>query len=163
AIPHAHHMHGHELMRLGRTEEAIAEFLKTKSLEEEYYRTENVPSRYDWHHAHNLQLLAMSYQSLGQVKAAEGAFRDAFAVPTYTDFLEFNRKGWPEFLVARGRYEEALHAAQELTKSEWPLPRLAGHALAGEALLAMNRASDAQEELSLAERETEQLPVNLVT
>ena len=162
AIPHAHHMHGHELMRLGRTEEAIAEFLKTKSLEEEYYRTENIPSRYDWHHAHNLQLLAMSYQSLGQMKAAEGAFREAFAVPTYTDFLEFNRKAWPEFLLARGRYEEALHAAQELTKSEWPLPRLAGHTLAGEALMAMDRANEAQEELSLAERETEQLPVNIV-
>jgi len=66
AIPHAHHMHGHELMRLGRTEEAIAEFLKTKLLEEEYYRTENIPARYDWHHAHNLQLLALSYQSLGK-------------------------------------------------------------------------------------------------
>jgi len=162
AIPHAHHMHGHELMRLGRTEEAIAEFLKTKALEEEYYRTENIPSRYDWHHAHNLQLLAMSYQSLGQMKAAEAVFREAFAVPAYTDFLEFNRKAWPEFLLARGRYEEALHASQELTKSEWPLPRLAGHTLAGEALLATDRANEAQEELSLAERETEQLPVNLV-
>ncbi len=162
AIPHAHHMHGHELMRLGRTEEAIAEFIKTKSLEEEYYRTENIPSRYDWHHAHNLQLLAMSYQSLGQMKSAEAAFHEAFVVPAYTDFLEFNRKAWAEFLLARGRYEEALHAAQELTKSEWPLPRLAGHTLAGQALLAMNRANEAQEELSLAERETEQLPVNLV-
>src|SRR5205085_2333809 len=162
AIPHAHHMHGHELMRLGRTEEAIAEFLKTKALEEEYYRTENIPARYDWHHAHNLQLLAMSYQSLGQMKAAEAAFREAFAVPAYTDFLEFNRKVWPEFLLARGRYEEALHAAQELTKSEWPLPRLAGHTLAGEALLASDRSNEAQDELSLAEQETEQLPVNLV-
>ena len=162
AIPHAHHMHGHELMRLGRTEEAIAEFLKTKALEEEYYRAENIPSRYDWHHAHNLQLLAMSYQSLGQMKAAEAAFREAFGVPAYTDFLEFNRKAWPEFLLARGRYEEALHASQELIKSDWPLPRLAGHTLAGEALLALDRASEAQGELSLAERETEQLPVNLV-
>ena len=162
AIPHAHHMHGHELMRLGRTEEAIAEFLKTKSLEEEYYRTENIPSRYDWHHAHNLQLLAMSYQSLGQMKAAEAAFREAFAVPAYTDFLEFNRKAWPEFLLARGRIEEALRASQELTKSEWPLPRLAGHTLEGQALLAIDRPNEAQEELSLAERETEQLPVNLV-
>src|SRR5256884_7425601 len=160
AIPHAHHMHGHELMRLRRTEEAIAEFLKTKSLEEEYYRTENIPARYDWHHAHNLQLLAMSYQSLGQMKAAEGAFREAFAVPAYTDFLEFNRKAWPEFLLARGRYEEALHAAEELTKSEWPLPRLAGHTLAGEALLAMDRPTGAQEELRLAEQETEHLPGN---
>ncbi len=162
AIPHAVHMHGHELMRAGRTEEAIAQFLKTKSLEEDYYRTEKIPARFDWHHAHNLQLLAMCYQSLGQMKAAEGAFREAFAVPAYTDFLEFNRKAWPEFLLARGRYEEALRASQELTKSPWPLPRLAGHTLAGQALLALNRANEAQEELSLAEQETEHLPVNLV-
>lgn len=162
AIPHAHHMHGHELMRLGHTEEAIAEFLKTKSLEEEYYRTENIPSRYDWHHAHNLQLLAMSYQSLGQMKAAEAAFREAFGVPAYTDFLEFNRKAWPEFLLDRGRYEEALHASQELTKSAWPVARLAGHTLAGEALLALDRAKEAEEQLSLAEQETEHVPVNFV-
>jgi len=162
AIPHAHHMHGHELMRAGRTDEAIAEFLKTKSLEEEYYRTEKIPARFDWHHAHNLHLLAMSYQSLGQMKAAEATFREAFSVPAYTDFLEFNRKTWPEFLLNRGRYEEALRASQELTKSPWPLPRLAGHTLAGQAFLALNRANEAQEELSLAEQETEHLPVNLV-
>jgi tetratricopeptide (TPR) repeat protein len=163
AIPHAHHMHGHELMRAGRTEEAIAEFLKTKALEEDYYRTEKIPARYDWHHAHNLQLLAMSYQSLGQMKAAEAAFRDAFSVPAYTDFLEFHRKAWPEFLLGRERYEEALGASQELTKSPWPLARLAGHTLAGQALLATNRPNEAQEELGLAEQETEHLPVNLVT
>ena len=162
AIPHAHHMHGHELMREGRTEEAIAEFLKTKALEEEYYRTENIPARFDWHHAHNLQLLAMSYESLGQMKAAEAAFREAFAVPAYTDFLDFNRKAWPEFLLGRGRYEEALAASRELIKSPWPLPRLAGHTLAGQALLGMDKANEAQEELSSAEQETEHLPVNLV-
>jgi len=49
AIPHAHHMHGHALMRNGRTEEAIGEFLKTKELEETYYRTEKISARYDWH------------------------------------------------------------------------------------------------------------------
>src|SRR5207302_9986530 len=123
AIPHAHHMHGHELMRLGRTEEAIAEFLKTKSLEEEYYRTENIPSRYDWHRAHNLQLLAMSYQSSGQMKAAEAALREAFAVPAYTDFLASNRKASPEFLLPRGRHDEALKASPAVTTSGWPLPR----------------------------------------
>src|SRR2546429_407517 len=42
------------------------------------------------------------------------------------------------------------------------LPRLAGHTLAGEALLAMDRPTGAQEELRLAEQETEHLPVNLV-
>ena len=158
AIPHAHHMRGHELLRLGRTEEAIHEFVKTKELEEEYYRTENIPARYDWHHAHNLQLLGMGYQSLGQMKAAEAAFREAFSVPGYTDFLEYNRKAWPEFLMRRGRFEDALAASQQLIKSQWAIARLAGHTLAGQALLAMNRVNDAKDELNLAERETEKLP-----
>ncbi len=160
AIPHAHHMHGHELLRAGRTEEAIQEFLKTKELEEDYYRTERIPARYDWHHAHNLQLLAMSYQSLGQMKLAEALFREAFSLPAYTDFLEYNRKAWPEFLLSRGRFEEALEPARELTKSQWPLPRLAGHTLSGQALLATGRQGEAKQELTLAERETELLPPN---
>jgi tetratricopeptide (TPR) repeat protein len=159
AIPHAHHMRGHELLRLGRTQEAIQEFLKAKELEDAYNRTENIPARYDWHHAHNLQLLAMSHQSLGQMKAAESAFREAFLVPAYTDFLEYNRKSWPEFLLLRGRIEEALEASQQLVKSQWALARMAGHTLAGQALLAMDRVNEAKDELNLAERETEQLPV----
>ncbi len=162
AIPHAHHMHGHALMRSGRTEEAIAEFLKTKELEESYYQTEKIPARYDWHHAHNLTLLAMSYQSLGQMKSAEALFHETFSSPAYTDFLEYNRKCWPEFLLSRGRFQEALDAAQELAKSEWPLPRLAGHTLAGEALLGMGSVTDAREEMTLAERETERLPPGAV-
>jgi len=159
-IPHAHHMHGHELLRAGRTEEAIQEFLKTKELEEDYYRAERIPARYDWHHAHNLQLLAMSHQSLGQMKLAEALFREAFSLPAYTDFLEYNRKAWPEFLLSRGRFEEALESARELTKSQWPMPRLAGHTLSGQALLATGRQGEAKEELTLAERETELLPPN---
>ena len=162
AIPHAHHMHGHELMRAGRTEEAIAEFLKTKALEEDYYRTENIPSRYDWHHAHNLQLFAMCYQSLGQMKLAEAAFREAFAVPAYTEFLEYNRRVWPEFLLQRGRFAEALEASHVLEESHWPMARLAGHTLAGQALLAMDRSNEAQEKLSLAERDTELIPAKAV-
>jgi tetratricopeptide (TPR) repeat protein len=162
AIPHAHHMRGHELLRLGRTEEAIGEFLKTKELEDEYYRTENIPARYDWHHGHNLQLLALSYQSLGQMKSAEGLFRETFLLPAYTEFLEYNRRAWPEFLLHRGRLEEALQAAHELTAGHWPMARLAGHTLAGQALLAMDRMNEAKDELTLAERETELLPVQAV-
>lgn len=162
AIPHAHHMRGHELMRLGRPEEAIREFLKTKELEEEYYRTENISARYDWHHAHNLQLLGMTYQSLGQMKVAEAAFREAFTLPAYTDFLEYNRKAWPEFLILRGRFAEALEASQQLMKSPWPMARMAAHTLAGQALLAMDRANEAQDELNLADQEMEQLPVGIL-
>ena len=162
AIPHAHHMHGHALMRTGRTEEAIVEFLKTKELEENYYRSEKIPARYDWHHAHNLTLLAMSYQSLGQMKSAEALFHEAFSSPAYTDFLEYNRKCWPEFLLSRRRYQEALAAARELTQSAWPLARLAGHTLAGQALLGAGSVAEAKEELTLAERETERLPARAV-
>jgi tetratricopeptide (TPR) repeat protein len=159
AIPHAHHMCGHNLRRAGRTEEAIQEFLKAQELEAAYYQTEKIPPQLDWHHAHNLQLLAMSYQALGQLKAAETAYREAFALPAYVDFSEFNRKAWPEFLLDHGRAEEALAAAQELVKSQWAMARFAGHALAGRALLAMNRMEDAKSELIAAERETQQLPV----
>ncbi len=162
AIPHAHHMHGHALVRTGRTEEAIAEFLKTKELEENYYRSEKIPARYDWHHAHNLTLLAMSYQSLGQMKSAETLFHEAFSSPAYTDFLEYNRKCWPEFLLSRQRYQEGLVASRELTQSEWPLARLAGHTLAGQALLGAGSVAEAKDELTLAERETERLPARAV-
>src|SRR5438046_7336042 len=162
AIPHAHHLHGHALMRTGRTEEAIAEFLKTKELEENYYRSEKIPARYDWHHAHNVTLLAMSYQSLGQMKSAEALFHEAFSSPAYTDFLEYNRKCWQELLLSRRRYQEALAAARELTQSAWPLARLAGHTLAGQALLGAGSVAEAKEELTLAGKETERLPARAV-
>jgi len=157
AIPHAHHMHGHDLRRAGRTEEAIQEFLKAEELENEYYRAENIPAALDWHHAHNLQLLGLSYEALGQMKSAEGAYQKAFSLPTYTDFADYNRKAWPEFLLDRNQAQEALAAAQELVNSRWAMARFAGHALAGRSLLASNHMEDAKTELSLAERESEQI------
>jgi len=162
AIPHAQHMYGHELLRSGKTEEALQQFLKTKELEDAYYRTERIPAKYDWHHAHNLQLLAMAYQSLGQIKAAEAFYREAFATPGYTEFLEYNRRAWPEFLLNRGRFEEALEAAQGMTKSESAMARLSGHTLAGLALLSQNKINEAKDELQAAERVSEALPPRLM-
>jgi len=161
AIPHAQHMYGHELLRSGKTEEALQQFLKTKELEDAYYRTERISAKYDWHHAHNLQLLAMAYQSLGQIKAAEAFYREAFATPGYTEFLEYNRRAWPEFLLNRGRFDEALAAAQEMTKSESAMARLAGHTLAGLALLSRNQVNEAKDELHAAEQVSEALPPRL--
>src|SRR6266852_2626236 len=163
AIPHAHHMHGHDLRRLGRTEEAIQEFLKAEELENAYYRAENIPAEYDWHHAHNLQLLGLSYQSLGQMKSAEVALREAFSLPAAVDLAEFNRKAWPQFLLNRERPQEALEAAQEMiAKSRQPMGRLAGQSLAGQAYLAMNRLEEAKSSLAQAEREMEQIPAAVV-
>jgi len=163
AIPHAHHMVGHNLRRLGRTEEAILEFLKAQELENAYYRAENIPPQYDWHHAHNLQLLGLCYQSLGQMKSAEAALRESFRLPASVDLAEFNRRAWPQFLLDRERPQEALEAAQEMiAKSVHSMGRLAGHSLAGQAYLAMNRVEEARSSLAQAEREMEQLPTAIV-
>jgi tetratricopeptide (TPR) repeat protein len=43
-------------------------------------------------------------------------------------------------------------------KSQWALARLAGHTIAGQALLRMGRVNEATDELGRAERESEQLP-----
>jgi len=100
----------------------------------------------------------MSYQSLGQMKLAEAAFREAFELPAYNDLAEFNRRAWPEFLLDRGRAQEALDESQDLIQGKWALGHFAGHTIAGRALLELDRMADAKHELSLAEQESEQIP-----
>jgi tetratricopeptide (TPR) repeat protein len=162
AVPHAHHMHGHELMRIGRTDEALREFERAKELEDKYYRIEAIPAKYDWHHAHNLLLLAMCHELLGQDRAAEPLLREAFDLPAATDFLAYNRKAWPEFLIDRGRFSEAKHAAEELSASSWPLARVAGYSLEGEASVHLGRLPDAEQCLMRAEDEAGHLPERVV-
>lgn len=162
AIPHAHHMLGHDLRRAGRTADAVAEFERAGQLEDVYYRAEEIPAQYDWHRVHNLSLLAMCYETLGQMKAAEKALREAFALPVYVDVAAFNRREWPEFLLARGRSEEALAATQDLIQSPWAMGRFAGHTVAARALVRLDRIPEAQSEVSLAERELEKMPVSIV-
>jgi tetratricopeptide (TPR) repeat protein len=153
SIPHAHHMHGHDLTWAGLTDQAILEFRKADELENAYYRSEHIPAEYDWHHAHNLTLLAMCYHAVGQVKTAEKLLHEVFGLPAYIDIADFNRSEWPQFLLNRGRAPEALEASQVLESSRWGLARFEGHVLAGRALLAEHRIEDAKAELSKAEQE----------
>ena len=149
-IPHAQHMCGHVLRRAGRMDDAIDRFKRADQLELDYFRTEKVSPSIDWHYAHNLSLLASSYQYLGQVKEAEGYFRKSGAVGAYTDYDSFNRKDWPEFLLNRHRYSEALTAAGAMTEKPSPLARAVGHVLAGYADLWLNRPAQAKSELASA-------------
>ena len=150
SIPHAHHMRGHELRRAGRIEDAIEEFRKANDLENAYYRTENIPAQYDWHRPHNLSLLAMCHQLLGQMQVAEKLLHEAFLLPAHGELAEYGRKQWPEFLLARGRTEEALEQADILTHSNAMMAQFAGHTLKGRALLAMKRLDEAQQEMASA-------------
>jgi len=158
SVPHAQHMYGHDLRILGRNDEAIAQFRKADTLELSYYKSENIPARYDWHRIHNLDLLAGSYEFKGQVKQAEELMREFFSLPANDGLFASYQGDWPRFLISRGRYVEALSAAGQMTQGKFPLQRSMGHLLAGRALVALNRADEAQQELARAEKESENVP-----
>ena len=158
SVPHAQHMYGHDLRILGRNDEAIAQFRKADTLELSYYKSEKIPARYDWHRIHNLDLLAGSYEFKGQVKQAEELMREFFSLPANDGLFASYQGDWPRFLISRGRYAEALTAAGQMTQGKFPLQRSMGHLLAGRALVALNRADEAQQELARAEKESENVP-----
>jgi Tfp pilus assembly protein PilF len=158
AIPHAHHMWGHDLRRVGRVDDAIAAFRRTDDLEKAYYASERIPAELDWHHVHNLDLLAMSYQHKGQMRTAEATMREAVALPPTTDYLEFNQKLLAVFLLGRQRYDEAQAEAGHMGRGRWPATRALGHALSGHALLGQGRKAEAREALASAERELAGVP-----
>jgi tetratricopeptide (TPR) repeat protein len=149
-IPHARHMHGHALRRVGRTDEAIAEFLAADRLEHDYFRTEKLAPEYDWHYQHNLDLLAASYQYLGQMKQAEVRLKASFDLPTALLVQEVNKREWPVFLLARGRIDESLAAAGTLAQHPSPVVSAIGHVEAGEALLTAGRFAQAADESNAA-------------
>jgi tetratricopeptide (TPR) repeat protein len=150
AIPHAHHMHGHLLRRLGHPDAAIADFEAADRLGRAYLETERIPPELEWHYHHNLDLLATSYLYQGRVRQAEELLKKAFAIPSNLAVQEFNKRAWPMFLRARGRADEALAAARVLAAHPSPLIRAAGHVEAGEALVAAGRYAAAADESNAA-------------
>lgn len=141
-VPHAVHMHGHELRRLGRITEAIARFEAADKLQRDYFAREKISPEFDWHHAHNLDLLAASYQYTGQMRKAEVLLKQSFNLPTNLLVQAVNKREWPEFLIARNRPAEALAAAKTLLSHPNLVVQATGHIEAGAASLAMNRPAD---------------------
>ena len=141
-VPHARHMHGHELRRAGRPVEAVAQFEAADKLQRDYFAREKVGADLDWHHAHNLDLLAATYQYLGQMKKAEPLMKQSFGLPSNLLVQIVNKREWPAYLLARNRPLEALEASKVLTAHPNPLVQAAGHVEAGFAYLAMNRPAD---------------------
>ena len=152
AVPHARHMDGHNLRRAGRIDEAIAEFEAADALETAYFAAEKMPVEYDWHYQHNLDLLATSYQYVGRMKQAEALFTRSFAIPSSLLVQEFNKREWPEFLLARGRAKDALAAAGVMAAHRSPVVSAAGHVEAGRAKLALGQFREAADEGNTALR-----------
>ncbi|HZE88501.1 MAG TPA: tetratricopeptide repeat protein, partial [Verrucomicrobiae bacterium] len=158
AIPHAHHMYGHDLRRVGRIEEAIARFRRADELEQAYYAAEKIPAGLDWHHKHNLDLLATSYEYMGRMRTAEDLMKQAADGDSVSDYLEFNRKEWPAFLMSRGRLEEALTAVKSMTGGRWAISRTAGLAIEGQIHLAAGRIDAARGSLDAAQKALLEVP-----
>jgi tetratricopeptide (TPR) repeat protein len=151
-VPHARHMHGHNLRRVGRVDEAIADFREADALASAYFAAEKVPVEYDWHYQHNLDLLATSYQYVGQMAKAEGLLKRSFAIPSSLVAQEFNKRQWPVFLLARGRAQEALDAANVLAAHRSPVVSATGHVMVGQARLALGQFQAAADEANMALR-----------
>jgi len=143
SVPHAIHMHGHELRRLGRVNEAIAKFEAADKIERDYIAREKIPADLDWHHAHNTDLLAASYQYVGQMKKAEALLKQNFNTPTNLLVQAVNKREYPSFLTARNRPAEALTAAKTLLSHPNLVVQATGNIEAAFAQLAMNRPADA--------------------
>ncbi len=111
AVPHAHHMLGHDLRRVGRIKDAIAQFEVADRLERQYFETEKIVPETDWHYEHNLDLLGTSYLYAGQVRKASALMQAAFDLPTANLVQAVNKRQWPLMLRLLGRSDEALKAA----------------------------------------------------
>jgi tetratricopeptide (TPR) repeat protein len=142
-VPHARHMHGHNLRRSGRVHDAIAEFEAADRLHREYIKREQIPGEYDWHFEHNLGLLGSSLQYSGQMKRAEAILKAAFALPTGLLVQAYNKREWPMFLRSRGRLEDAQTAARALIANANPVIQATGHIESGLTLAAANRWGEA--------------------
>jgi len=151
-VPHARHMHGHSLRRTGTVDEAIEEFRAADALETAYFKAEGVTAAHDWHYQHNLDLLATTYQYIGQMKKAEPLLKTSFEIPSSLVVQEINKRAWTVFLRARGRAADALTAARTMAAHRSPIVSAMGHVEAGRALLLQGQFQAASEDANAALR-----------
>jgi tetratricopeptide (TPR) repeat protein len=155
-------MYGHVLPRLGRWEEALAQFEKADAIEEAYAKAENLRPGDDWHHLHNLQLLAYTYLRLQRLDDAVRTFRRAFDTPSRLPYRGTPQASLAEFYLLRGQPGEALTVAKALqVDTRTPATRVVAIVVEGEALLAMGRTGDAREALRRARKSLDEARVAL--
>jgi tetratricopeptide (TPR) repeat protein len=137
-------------MKVGRMNDAIDIFLRARKFEQDYYDAEKIQRDYDWHHAHNTALLALSYRHTGQLDETEKMLRDAASIRHSSAVRAGYYRGLlTSLLIARGENDAALREALDMTRSSSSSELVAtlGHALAGRALMAMGRTEEARPHL----------------
>jgi tetratricopeptide (TPR) repeat protein len=146
AVPHAHHMLGHILRRINRTQEAIAEFRKADELSLAYFRTGNIAPEYDWQYHHNLDLLGASCQYSGQMRLAGTVLRRSFELPSIEFSQELNESAWPKLLLLEERTDQARAAAKALIGRPDPVVQALGYLMASRIAMRLGRLDEATDE-----------------
>ncbi|MGV3556807.1 tetratricopeptide repeat protein [Larkinella arboricola] len=154
-LAHALHMYAHDLMKTGDVDRAIAEMKQTDAIERDLYRSEKYDPMYDWHHIHNISLLALCYQYQGRIGEAEKLVKERFETkrPINQERTFYNKMGYPTLLISQNRYAEATPIATELTRGKTPGERVIGHYLLGLMALKKNQLEAARTSLKASQTE----------
>lgn len=154
-LAHALHMYAHDLMKTGNVDQAIAEMKQTDAIERDLYSSEKYDAMYDWHHIHNISLLALCYQYQGRIQEAEALVKERFAIkrPINLERTFYNKMGYPTLLIQQNRDAEARPIALEMTKDKTPGERVIGHYLLGMIALKKNELASAKASLKAAQTE----------
>ncbi len=151
-LPHARHMYAHDLMKTGRVDDAIAYLAAADSIERRTYQTEGYKADFDWHHTHNLTLLALCYQYQGRLAEAATALKRVYGMtrPGDPELAFYTKKSYPELLLATGHAAEAEALALDLTNGKTGGERLLGHYLLGLANVEKRQWAEARREMDAA-------------
>ncbi|MBI2819772.1 MAG: hypothetical protein HYX73_07320 [Acidobacteria bacterium] len=155
-VPHAQHMYAHVLPRLGKWQEAADQLAKADRLQRENFATGIQPIE-EWHQGHNLHLLGVANLRLGNEAKGAKYLKEAFDLPVRGVRDGRFTNPWLEYLLLRGRFEEALAAAQEAESRPLAVARVIGSARAAEALIGLNRIEEARQAQQRAQSELEKL------
>lgn len=151
SVPHAWHMWGHDLRRGAQIEKAVEVFSKADQLERDYYETEGIAPKYDWHHGHNLDLLAGSYQYMGKIAKAEEVYTHIFNLETAPAWREGVKATTVDFFLNREMWDKAEAAATKLTTSSNAALSGGAQILLGHAALGRGDKPTAEQALTRGE------------
>ena len=111
AIPHSHHMWGHDLRRVGSIDDAIAAFRRTDELEKAYYAAESIAPGSTGITCTTSTCWRPPISTRGRCGRPRRRMREAEALPPVTEYLEFNQKALSIFLLGRGAGARRWRAA----------------------------------------------------
>lgn len=119
SVAHAWHMWGHDLRRGAQIEKAIEVFSKANQIERDYYKSEGIDAMYDWHHAHNLDLLAGSYQYMGKINKATELYQQIFDMKMSPERRDAIKRAAVGFMIDRSMWDAAEKSANKLAASPY--------------------------------------------